>query len=195
MLLGVLAIPFGEIRARRDPLVPAALGAYTALLVHFTYDWDWELPAVTLAGLFCGLAALVAARDGSRTVILGTRSRTALLGAIGVCASSASVAVIATRAQARTRLEVSGEGCEQRAARRRGHLGRGGGLKPGADPAESSMVAAGGQAGKGRLPRPVRIPEGRLEKPARPGEGEEHAELSAREVEILALMAQGAVHP
>jgi dTDP-4-amino-4,6-dideoxygalactose transaminase/DNA-binding CsgD family transcriptional regulator len=65
------------------------------------------------------------------------------------------------------------------------------GLKPSTDFAEVSIVAAGGRAGKGRLPKPVRTSEKGLEKPARAVEVQEHAELSAREVEILGLMAQG----
>jgi dTDP-4-amino-4,6-dideoxygalactose transaminase/DNA-binding CsgD family transcriptional regulator len=52
-------------------------------------------------------------------------------------------------------------------------------------------VAAGGQAGKGRLPQHVQIPESGPEKPARLDEAQEHAELSAREAEILGLMAEG----
>ena len=44
--------------ARRHPLVPGAAGAYAAYLVHTGVDWDWELPAVTLAGLLCGAAIL-----------------------------------------------------------------------------------------------------------------------------------------
>jgi O-antigen ligase len=36
----------------------AAAGGYVAFLFHAGVDWDWELPAVTLAGLLCGAAAL-----------------------------------------------------------------------------------------------------------------------------------------
>lgn len=36
----------------------AALGAYAAWVVQSGIDWQWELPAVTLAGLLCGVAAL-----------------------------------------------------------------------------------------------------------------------------------------
>lgn len=51
------------IRARGHPLVPIATGAYFAFIVHAGVDWDWELSAVTLTGLFCGAAVLAAARD------------------------------------------------------------------------------------------------------------------------------------
>ena len=36
----------------------AAAGAYVAFLFHAGVDWDWEMPAVTVAGLFCGAAIL-----------------------------------------------------------------------------------------------------------------------------------------
>jgi len=113
LLVAALAIPFAGARARGQPLVPVALGAYAALLVHFAYDWDWELPAVTLAGLFCGLAALVAARDESATVVLGTRSRAILLGAAGVCGAFAFVALVGNIAISRAQNAVN----DQRYAR------------------------------------------------------------------------------
>jgi O-antigen ligase len=50
------------LRARRDPAVAVALPAYAAFVVHAGLDWDWELPAVTLTGIFCGIAVVVAAR-------------------------------------------------------------------------------------------------------------------------------------
>jgi O-antigen ligase len=113
LLAAVLAIPFAGVRARRQPLVPVALGAYAALLVHFAYDWDWELPAVTLAGLFCGLAALVAARNESTNVVLSTRSRAILLGAAGVCGAFAFVALIGNISISRAQTAVN----DQRYAR------------------------------------------------------------------------------
>ena len=63
LLLGVLGVPvLAGVRARRSALVPAALGAYSAYVVHASFDWDWELSAVTLAFLFVGAGLLVAAR-------------------------------------------------------------------------------------------------------------------------------------
>jgi hypothetical protein len=65
--LGLLVIALGAplvgaIRARRRALVPAAAAAYVAFLAHAAVDWDWQMPAVTLAALFCGVALLAAAR-------------------------------------------------------------------------------------------------------------------------------------
>ena len=66
LLLGALVVPLTVLgQARKHPLVPGAAGAYAAYLVHTGVDWDWELPAVTLAGLLCGAAILVAARRSS----------------------------------------------------------------------------------------------------------------------------------
>jgi O-antigen ligase len=66
LLLVALAIPLvAAVRTRAHPLVGAAAGAYVAFLVHAGLDWDWEMPAVTLAGLFCGSALLVTARPES----------------------------------------------------------------------------------------------------------------------------------
>ena len=42
----------------------AAVGGYVAFLFHAGVDWDWEMPAVTVAGLLCGAAILChAAQD------------------------------------------------------------------------------------------------------------------------------------
>jgi O-antigen ligase len=57
--LGLLAL------ALAPPLVAAfrgagaaAAGGYVAFLFHAGVDWDWEMPAVTVAGLLCGAAIL-----------------------------------------------------------------------------------------------------------------------------------------
>lgn len=62
LILAALAIPFVVgLRRRRDVGVAAGLPAYAAFVIHLGLDWDWEIPAVTLAGLFCGIAVVVAA--------------------------------------------------------------------------------------------------------------------------------------
>ena len=59
LLVAMLGIPLvGAWRARRIPIVPAAFGAYVAYLAHASIDWDWELTAVTIAALACGIACL-----------------------------------------------------------------------------------------------------------------------------------------
>jgi O-Antigen ligase len=57
--LALLAVAVGApLVARRNRWTPLALGPYAAFLVHAAQDWDWELPAVTLAAFACGVAPL-----------------------------------------------------------------------------------------------------------------------------------------
>jgi hypothetical protein len=55
LLLVGLAMPFA---GSRTGWAAAALGPYAAFLAHAVQDWDWELPAVTVAALACGAAPL-----------------------------------------------------------------------------------------------------------------------------------------
>ena len=76
-----LALPVaGAIRARRHGLVPAALGAYLAYLLHAGVDWDWEMVAVTITALLCGTAGLVRSRPDSEMPV----PRRWRLGLVGV---------------------------------------------------------------------------------------------------------------
>jgi O-Antigen ligase len=91
LVLAAVAVPFVALALarRRDPLVATAAAGYTAFAIHAGIDWDWEIPAVTLAGFFCGAALLVATRDDARP--LSTRARLALAGAAIVLALFAAV--------------------------------------------------------------------------------------------------------
>lgn len=89
ILVGALIVPLLALRrALREPAAPAWAAAYVALLVQAALDWDWELPAVTLCGLFCGAALVAAALRGeplrasapARSVALGV----AIAGAAAV---------------------------------------------------------------------------------------------------------------
>ena len=62
LLALALAAPFA---ARATPWTPVALGPYVAFLAHSAQDWNWELPAVTVAALACG-AALIAGQTSRR---------------------------------------------------------------------------------------------------------------------------------
>jgi tetratricopeptide (TPR) repeat protein len=63
LLAATLLVPLAAaVRARHHSLVPIAAAGYVAWLVHVGYDWDWELPGVTIAAILCGGALLVAAR-------------------------------------------------------------------------------------------------------------------------------------
>jgi hypothetical protein len=89
LLTGTLALPF--VRGRG-----LALGAYTAFVVQAGIDWEWELPAVTLAGLLCATAALSAVP--SDKLQLGTKGRAAGLAGIAVLALFAAVGFLGNRA-------------------------------------------------------------------------------------------------
>jgi O-antigen ligase len=52
LLLAFVAIPFVG-RAS-----PVAVAGWSVFVVHAALDWDWQLPAVTLAALACAVAAL-----------------------------------------------------------------------------------------------------------------------------------------
>jgi O-antigen ligase len=99
LLVVTLAFPLAAaFRARRNLLVPATFGAYVAYLLHAGVDWDWEIPAVTVAGLVAGGLLLVAARsDGARTVSGNARAIAAtgaiVLGAVAFVGLRGNVAL------------------------------------------------------------------------------------------------------
>ena len=93
LLVLTLLTPFLALRgAGRDPLLAAAASAYLAFLLHAGVDWDWEVPAVTLAGLFCGAGVAVAA--GHRRLAVTSRAR---WGAVAIAAILAAFTSIAYR--------------------------------------------------------------------------------------------------
>jgi hypothetical protein len=114
ILVAVLSTPLAALpRARRHPLAPAAAGAYVAYLVHTGVDWDWELPAVTLAGLLCGSAILLFARRSRAPDPLSSRTRFVAAAAAVVTAGFAAVALLGNTAVSRSE-----------AAREKGKLAR-----------------------------------------------------------------------
>ena len=95
--------------ARSHPLVPAAFAAYVALPRSTpAIDWDWELPALTVAALICAAAMLAAARRDEpvlRTRLRGPAARP-LAGTLAVAADRVRHA----RRQHRHRRERRGGG-------------------------------------------------------------------------------------
>jgi hypothetical protein len=82
LLLVVLGIPFGVlVAARRAPVIPGALGAYSAYVAHAGIDWDWELTGITLAALLIGSLGLIAARTRRPSPVSG---RIRLAGGVAV---------------------------------------------------------------------------------------------------------------
>jgi tetratricopeptide (TPR) repeat protein len=103
LLIVVLLTPLVTLRrVRRHAVVPGAVGAYVAYLVHTGVDWDWELPAVTLAGLLCGAAILLAARRSAAPEPLSAPARWVLAGGVVVAAAFATVALIGNTALSRS---------------------------------------------------------------------------------------------
>ncbi|MGZ4480597.1 MAG: O-antigen ligase family protein [Gaiellales bacterium] len=100
LLAVVLGVPLAAgLRVRRLPLVPAALGAYAAYLIHAATDWDWQMPAVTLVALCCAAFVLVRARDqlGSRPRELRTGVRRGMLAALALAGAFAFVGLQGNR--------------------------------------------------------------------------------------------------
>jgi hypothetical protein len=94
LLVATLAVPLvATVGVRRRPFVPVALGGYSALLAHAALDWDWEVPAVMLAGLFCGAAIIACAREPAPQGTLSPRAR------LGVLAAACGFALFALLAQ------------------------------------------------------------------------------------------------
>jgi hypothetical protein len=88
LLVLTLSIPiYAAFRVRWHPLVPIALGAYVAYLLHAAVDWDWEMPALTIAAFLCGVAILVVARK--------ERDRRELSRPVRIAAVAAATAVAA----------------------------------------------------------------------------------------------------
>jgi tetratricopeptide (TPR) repeat protein len=100
LLALALALPGASaLRGRARPLVPCAFGAYVAFLVHAGVDWDWEMPAIVLAGLGCAAALLASGRGGSGVRLAG-RCRRVLAGALLIPAAIAALGLVGNRAAA-----------------------------------------------------------------------------------------------
>jgi O-antigen ligase len=86
LLVTALAAPLAALHLTRDPLAAAGGAAYAAYLAHAGLDWDWELPAVTLAAFGCAASIIASARAG--TTPLRPRVRVAALAASGLVAAA-----------------------------------------------------------------------------------------------------------
>jgi O-antigen ligase len=94
--LGVVLVALGlpllaGIAARGDPTAGIAVSAYAVFLVHAGLDWDWEMPAVTLAGISCAAVLLVAMRQPRNVVRVGLAARSILAFAVVALAALAVV--------------------------------------------------------------------------------------------------------
>ena len=112
LLLIALAAPLTGSRTR---WTAAALAPYSAFLAHTAQDWDWELPAVTVAALACG-AALVVPPNGSRVPRLAAVVP-ALLAALALAAYAGN-RTLAEATVAADRSNYAASADEARRARR-----------------------------------------------------------------------------
>ena len=89
-LLVLLALPIVASRRNRDPLLTACVASYVVFLVHAGFEWDWEMPVVTIAGLTLA-SILVRSRPHPRD--LAVRGAGRLTGTVSAAALATVVAV------------------------------------------------------------------------------------------------------
>jgi hypothetical protein len=120
-LLLVVAIPLvAAVRARRSPLVAPALAGFVALAVHAGIDWDWEVPAVIVAGLTCAGVLLLADGVPRGGWTLGVAPRGLSVALLAVLAVVSFVTLTGNRSlgQASAALDRSDTAAAARDARR-----------------------------------------------------------------------------
>jgi O-Antigen ligase len=104
LLLIVLVAPLiAAARSRHNPLVAAAAGAYAAYLIHAGTHWDWEMPVLTLAALWCGAAILIAQRPSGDARPIGRPARAGALVAALALGAFAFSGLVGSVAMARSR--------------------------------------------------------------------------------------------
>ena len=108
LLLWLLAVPvLAAARIRDKPFVAGAFGAYVAYAAHTAVDWDWELPAVTFAGVFCGALLVVAARSERGALVLDGGWRSPLLIPVLALLALSFVGLVGNQAEAAARSAAS----------------------------------------------------------------------------------------
>jgi O-antigen ligase len=109
LLVALLALPIVVSRRARDPLTTACLASYCAFLVHAAFEWDWEMPVVTVSGLLLA-SVLVRSRASASEVALGRLARFAGAAAVAVVAAFAVVTLVGnTDVVAAERLMAGGD--------------------------------------------------------------------------------------
>ena len=108
LLLVVLGTPLAvAVRRRPGGITAAATGAYVVFLVHSASDWDWELPAVTLAALVCAVAMLSGGRGARRPKRLSATVRTVAVAALAGAGIFAVVGLLGNSALATSRSDLA----------------------------------------------------------------------------------------
>ena len=90
LLVATLAVPLVVAVRRRSPVAAVAAAAYTTFLGHAAVDWDWQMPAVTVAGLLCGVCALRASAE-ERTSSQALRPTLAVASGLALAVAAAGV--------------------------------------------------------------------------------------------------------
>jgi hypothetical protein len=122
LIVIVLSIPLVAPRGSREPVLAAARGAYCAFLVHAAFEWDWEMPIVTLPALALGVALLLS-RSGSRVIRvaaaarLGAATVVVLLTLFAVDALAGNAYLVAAERRALTGDNASAEARARHATR------------------------------------------------------------------------------
>ncbi len=98
--LVLLAPLVAAVRLRHRRGVCLAACGYTVFVVHAGFDWDWELPAVTVAGLWYGVALL--AEPGSYRTLRARAARPALAAAALVLLGLSAAGLAGNRDLARS---------------------------------------------------------------------------------------------
>jgi hypothetical protein len=102
LLVAALATPLFVAVRRRSPLAAVAAGGYVTFLAHAAVDWDWQMPAVTIAGFLCGICALRAASPVERLSTRALRPALALASVLALGVAAAGVGNAELSAAART---------------------------------------------------------------------------------------------
>jgi O-antigen ligase/polysaccharide polymerase Wzy-like membrane protein len=103
LLVVTLAVPLVLVVRRRSPLAAVAAGAYATFLAHAAVDWDWQMPAVTVAGLLCGICALRTASADERPSPRALRPALALAAVVALAVAAAGIGNAELSAAARGR--------------------------------------------------------------------------------------------
>jgi hypothetical protein len=98
LVSAVLLVPLAAARSRRDWAAASAAAALAAYAVHAALDWDWEIPAVTLAALACATAVLAAVRPARSALPLRRQARIAALAACALVAVASGVQYVGAEA-------------------------------------------------------------------------------------------------
>lgn len=107
LLIVVLGTPVAVAVKRRRPMTAFAAGAYVVFLVHAATDWDWELPAVTLAALVCAVAMLLDERGARQTKRLSATVRSVAVVAAAGAGIFAAVGLLGNNALATSRTDLA----------------------------------------------------------------------------------------